>query len=74
MEETPLVSDYQKVWLTTYNMLEAVLARRQVISTILENIEPPAYDKDLLNLHDQDWALIEDLITVLEPFKVTDMD
>lgn len=71
LDDAPLMSDYPRLWLTTYNMLEALLARRLVISTILDNIEPSAFDKEAVTVTEQEWALIEDIVTVLEAFKVT---
>lgn len=65
------MSDYPKLWLSTYNMLEALLTRRQVIHTILDNINPSAYNRDSVTFSDEEWVLIEDVTTVLEPFKVS---
>lgn len=73
LEESPLNADYPKVWISTYAMLEQFHARRTVFNAVLENIEPSAYDRELLLFTENEWALIEDVVTVLEPFKVTTM-
>uniref|UniRef100_A0A1B6J4V3 BED-type domain-containing protein n=3 Tax=Homalodisca liturata TaxID=320908 RepID=A0A1B6J4V3_9HEMI len=73
LEETPLVADYPKVWISTYTMIESMVARRQIIPTILENIDSSSFDRDVLSISDQDWTLLEDVLSVLEPFKVTMM-
>lgn len=70
MEETPLVADYPRAWLSTYLMLEGFLARRAVLSSILDNVEPHTYDKDMVTVTDEEWTLVEDVLAVLQPFKV----
>uniref|UniRef100_A0A1B6KMC0 BED-type domain-containing protein n=1 Tax=Graphocephala atropunctata TaxID=36148 RepID=A0A1B6KMC0_9HEMI len=73
LEETPLVADYPKVWISTYTMIEGLVTRRQIIPTILENVDSANFDRDTMNISEQDWALLEDVLSVLEPFKVTMM-
>lgn len=71
MEENSLVMDYPSVWISTYNMLEQLVLRRSVLSNILDAVERA--DHDTIDLSQDDWKVIEDLVTVLEPFKVTIM-
>ncbi|XP_075217394.1 E3 SUMO-protein ligase ZBED1-like [Lycorma delicatula] len=73
LEDVPLTSDYPKAWISTYIMLEQFLARRSIINSVIESIDPSSYEKDLVIITDDDWAVIEDVVTVLEPFKVTTM-
>uniref|UniRef100_A0A1B6E804 HAT C-terminal dimerisation domain-containing protein n=1 Tax=Clastoptera arizonana TaxID=38151 RepID=A0A1B6E804_9HEMI len=73
IDDTSLNADYPKVWISTYTMLEQLLARRSVIGSILENIDSSLYDKDYIHITDSEWLIIEDVINVLEPFKVTIM-
>lgn len=70
LEDVPLTSDYPKAWISTYIMLEQFLARRSIINSVIESIDPSSYEKDLVIITDDDWAVIEDVVTVLEPFKV----
>lgn len=50
-------------------MLEQFLAKRDIIENILQDlIEYPL--KSGLEMLDSDWEVVQDLITVLEPFKV----
>lgn len=52
-------------------MLEQMVLRRSVLSNILDGIE--RIDNETIDLTQDDWKIIEDLVTVLEPFKVTIM-
>lgn len=63
--------DYPSVWISTYNMLEQLSLRRTVLSNVLDAVERA--DHDVIDLTQDEWKLIEDLVTVLEPFKVTIM-
>lgn len=71
LEENSLVMDYPSVWISTYNMLEQLSLRRTVLSNVLDAVERA--DHDVIDLTQDEWKLIEDLVTVLEPFKVTIM-
>lgn len=44
--------------------------RRQFLQTLLDNVDPNSYDKDLVALSEPEYGLIEDVLNVLEPFKV----
>ena len=64
-----MVMDYPNLWVTTYSMLQNMIQRREIISTILHDI--PYIDYGNVNLNDEQWQIITDLVEVLEPFKVT---
>ncbi|XP_015600521.1 zinc finger BED domain-containing protein 1 [Cephus cinctus] len=71
LEESALLMDYPAVWTSTYTMLEQIVLRRNIITSILESME--GIDQDVIDLTGEQWKIIEDLVTVLEPFKVTIM-
>ncbi|XP_015591465.1 zinc finger BED domain-containing protein 1 isoform X2 [Cephus cinctus] len=70
-DEYPMVMDYPVIWTSTYNMLEQILLRRNIIDNIFESIE--GIDQEVIELSNEQWKIIEDLVSVLEPFKVTIM-
>lgn len=71
MEENALIMDYPAVWTSTYSMLEQMAIRRQMVSTILQNME--GVDQEIIDFSNEQWQVIEDLVNVLDPFKVTIM-
>ncbi|XP_012276717.1 zinc finger BED domain-containing protein 1 isoform X2 [Orussus abietinus] len=71
LEENAMVMDYPTVWTSTYHMLEQMVVRRNIITSILESME--GIDQDTVDLSNEQWKVIEDLVSVLEPFKVTIM-
>ncbi|XP_063217348.1 E3 SUMO-protein ligase ZBED1 [Bacillus rossius redtenbacheri] len=71
MEEGSLATDYPRVWTSTYAMLEQLLVRRALLPAVLENIVD--VDCGPYALLDDEWRVVEDLVMVLEPFKVTMM-
>ncbi|XP_049804110.1 E3 SUMO-protein ligase ZBED1 isoform X1 [Schistocerca nitens] len=71
IEEGVLAADYPKVWTSTYLMLEQMLVRRNILPSVLENVE--IADKEAFILNDHEWKMLEDLVMILEPFKVTIM-
>lgn len=60
--------DYPRVWTSTYTMLEQLLVRKGVMASVLDNIE--TLDRDTITLTEDEWKVVEDLVMVLEPFKV----
>lgn len=66
-----MLIDYPTVWMSTYTMLEQMVMRRNIIIPILENIE--GIDQETIELSSEQWKIMEDLVNVLEPFKVTIM-
>lgn len=60
--------DYPRVWTSTYTMLEQLLVRKGVMASVLDNIE--TVDRDAITLTEDEWKVVEDLVMVLEPFKV----
>lgn len=72
LEENGLKMDYPRVWTSTYTMLEQILVRKGVMACVLDNIEG-ILDRDAVTLTEDEWKVVEDLVMVLEPFKVTIM-
>jgi len=52
-------------------MLEQMIARRNMIASILENME--GIDQEMFEITNEQWKIMEDIVNVLEPFKVTIM-
>lgn len=50
-------------------MMEQLVSRRKIIPTIIQNIE--GIEHETLELSRQQWKIMEELVSVLEPFKVT---
>ncbi|XP_012528947.1 zinc finger BED domain-containing protein 1 [Monomorium pharaonis] len=71
LEENTVLLDYPAVWMSTYTMLEQLLARRSMITSILEGIE--GIDHEMFEISNEQWKIMEDIVNVLEPFKVTIM-
>ncbi|XP_076296822.1 E3 SUMO-protein ligase ZBED1 isoform X1 [Lasioglossum baleicum] len=71
LEENTMVMDYPSVWTSTYNMLEQMVLRRNIVTSILESME--GVDQEMVDLTNEQWKIVEDLVNVLEPFKVTIM-
>ncbi|XP_072756638.1 E3 SUMO-protein ligase ZBED1 [Anoplolepis gracilipes] len=71
LEENGMLLDYPVVWISTYNMLEQIAMRRNIVMSILENME--GIDQEMFEITNDQWKVIEDLVGVLEPFKVTIM-
>ena len=66
-----MLMDYPPVWTSTYNMLEQMVLRRNIVTSILESME--GVDQEIVDLTNDQWKIVEDLVNVLEPFKVTIM-
>lgn len=66
-----MLMDYPPVWTSTYNMLEQMVLRRNIVTSILESME--GVDQEVVDLTNDQWKIVEDLVNVLEPFKVTIM-
>lgn len=66
-----MLMDYPAVWTSTYNMLEQMVLRRNIVTSILESME--GVDHEVVDLTNDQWKVVEDLVNVLEPFKVTIM-
>lgn len=71
LEQNTMLMDYPPVWTSTYNMLEQIVLRRNIVTSILESME--SVDQEMVDLSNEQWKVIEDLVNVLEPFKVTIM-
>lgn len=61
--------DNENVWMSTLSMLEHFVARREAIESILENEIQDILKQDL-ELMSSEWEILQDVVTVLEPFKV----
>ena len=57
------------MWTSTYTMLEQLLIRKGVMSSILESVDDT--DISLVTLTEEEWKIVEDLVMVLEPFMVS---
>lgn len=66
-----MVMDYPAVWTSTYHMLEQMVLRRNIVVSLLDGME--GIDQEVVSLSTEQWKVIEDLVAVLEPFKVTIM-
>lgn len=66
-----MLMDYPPIWTSTYNMLEQMVLRRNIVTSILESME--GIDQEVVDLTNDQWKIVEDLVNVLEPFKVTIM-
>lgn len=71
LEVNAMLLDYPIVWMSTYNMLEQMLMRRNIVTAILENME--GIDQEMFEITNEQWKIIEDIVGVLEPLKVTIM-
>ncbi|PSN40139.1 hypothetical protein C0J52_13056 [Blattella germanica] len=71
LEENALKMDYPRVWTSTYTMLEQMLVRKGIMHVVMENID--TIDRDAVIMSEDEWKIVEDLVMVLEPFKVTIM-
>ncbi|XP_039276985.1 E3 SUMO-protein ligase ZBED1 isoform X2 [Nilaparvata lugens] len=71
LEDGVLSTDYPRAWMSTYVMLEQLAVRRTILPNVIENLD--SVTSDVTTLTDDEWAIVEDIITVLEPFKVTAM-
>ncbi|XP_077276766.1 E3 SUMO-protein ligase ZBED1 isoform X1 [Temnothorax americanus] len=71
LDEGSILLDYPAVWISTYTMLEQMIARRNMITSILEGME--GIDQEMFEISNEQWKIMEDIVNVLEPFKVTIM-
>lgn len=71
LDVNAMLLDYPIVWMSTYNMLEQMLMRRNIVTAILENME--GIDQEMFEITNEQWKVIEDIVGVLEPLKVTIM-
>ncbi|GLH15751.1 Zinc finger BED domain-containing protein 1, partial [Gryllus bimaculatus] len=68
LEENTLRMDYPRVWTSTYVMLEQLLIRRNIIISILTTAD--IVERDEFMLTQAEWKIMEEVVMVLEPFKV----
>lgn len=63
--------DYPSIWTSTYNMLEQMVLRKNIITTIIDTGD--GIDQGVPDLTHEQWQLMEDLVSALESFKTTIM-
>lgn len=51
-------------------MLEQLLARRSIINSVIDTIDLTEMERNVVSISDDDWSVVEDVVSVLEPFKV----
>uniref|UniRef100_A0A6V7L901 HAT C-terminal dimerisation domain-containing protein n=1 Tax=Bracon brevicornis TaxID=1563983 RepID=A0A6V7L901_9HYME len=71
MDENLMVIDYPAVWISSYNMLERMMMRSNIITSIFDNVDD--INQEGIELTNDQWKIIQDLVAVLEPLKVTIM-
>ncbi|KAL1122066.1 hypothetical protein AAG570_003472 [Ranatra chinensis] len=71
LEENSFVMDQSSMWVTTFTMLEQLLARRHVLPGVIEALCASVCPISSLELTESQWSIVEDVINVLSPFKVT---
>ncbi|KAL5234932.1 hypothetical protein ACI65C_002342 [Semiaphis heraclei] len=64
-----LSREYPQIWTTTYHYLERFVQRKETIKTLCNTLDIGFFPHELLT--DKDWSVIEDVVTTLEPLKVT---
>ena len=66
-----LSTDLPAIWMTTYQMLEQMSLRRSLFPSVLENISELSHTQRLqILLTDDEWTLVDDVVSALGPFKV----
>lgn len=61
--------EYPQIWTTTYHYLERFVQRKDSIKNICNSLEIGFFPHEILT--DEDWSVIEDVVSTLEPLKVT---
>lgn len=61
--------EYPQIWTSTYHYLERFVQRKDNIKSIFDSLDIGFFPHELLT--DEDWSVIEDVVTTLEPLKVT---
>lgn len=61
--------EYPQIWTTTYHYLERFVQRKDSIKNVYNSLDIGFFPHELLT--DEDWSVIEDVVTTLEPLKVT---
>ncbi|XP_014270596.1 E3 SUMO-protein ligase ZBED1 [Halyomorpha halys] len=71
LEEQPMVMDNKASWMSTLTMLEQMQARRNVLASVLDCLSTTICPTTTLELTAMDWAVLDDVVNILSPFKVT---
>lgn len=61
--------EYPLIWTSTYHYLERFVQRKDTIKSLCDSLNNCFFPHELLT--DEDWSIIEDVVTTLEPLKVT---
>lgn len=61
--------DMPSIWTSTYTMLQQMIPRRELISTVLSDSERNI--EIVSDLDEEEWKAITDLVEVLQPFTIT---
>jgi len=61
--------EYPQIWTTTYHYLERFVQRKESIKSIYNSLDNGFFPHEILS--DNDWSIIEDVVSTLEPLKVT---
>jgi len=61
--------EYPQIWTTTYHYLERFVQRKESIKSIYSSLDNGFFPHEILS--DNDWSVIEDVVSTLEPLKVT---
>ncbi|VVC32560.1 Ribonuclease H-like domain,Zinc finger C2H2-type,Zinc finger, BED-type [Cinara cedri] len=64
-----LSREYPQIWTSTYHYLERFIQRKDDIKTLCTSLNIGFFPHELLT--DKDWSIIEDIVSTLEPLKVT---
>lgn len=64
-----MVMDLPSVWTSTYTMLQQMIPRREIISSILATSE--RNNHIVTDLDEEQWKIVNDLVEVLQPFTIT---
>ncbi|XP_014241140.1 zinc finger BED domain-containing protein 1-like isoform X2 [Cimex lectularius] len=71
LEDSPLTLDNANGWMSTLTMIEHLQARRTVLSSIYDCLTSTICLTNSLELTEDDWQVLNDVVSVLSPFKLT---
>lgn len=71
LEDSPLVADTCGGWMSTLTMLEQTQARRSILSSVIDCLSSTICPTTSLEMTADEWRLLDDVVSVLSPFKVT---
>ncbi|KAK9508718.1 hypothetical protein O3M35_006210 [Rhynocoris fuscipes] len=71
LEDSPLIADTCGGWMSTLTMLEQIQARRNILPSVIDCLSSTICPTTSLELNSEEWKLLDDVVSVLSPFKVT---